>query len=359
MKIKTTILLFLWLFCIGTAFTQKTFTNPLLPSGADPWSIYKNNRYYYMHTLGDRLVIWKTKSIAKLGEAKSKTIFQPPSGLPYSKGLWAPELHFIQNKWYVYFAADSGRNEGHRLWVLENAAKNPMKGKWILKGQLKDSTNKWAIDGSIFQHNGQLYLIWSGWEGDRNGQQDIYISKMKDPLTLEGKRVRLSSPTFAWERHGNLNDPDNPPHVAVNEGPQFLQHNNRLFIIYSASGCWTDNYTLGMLSTSSNSNMLDSAAWVKSPEPVFKGSVANSVYAPGHNSFFKSPDGSEDWILYHANSKPNQGCGRFRSPRAQPFTWKADGTPEFGVPVKEGEELEVPSNEKSKKKQRLLAESIQ
>jgi len=88
---------------------------------------------------------------------------------------------------------------------------------------------------------------------------------------------------------------------------------------------------------------MDPAAWKKSPEPVFKQSVENGVYAPGHNSFFTSPDGEEGYILYHANSKPGQGCGGFRSPRAQKFTWKKDGAPNFGIPVKEGEALPAPS----------------
>ena len=112
--------------------------------------------------------------------------------------------------------------------------------------------------------------------------------------------------------------------------------------MYSASGCWTEQYALGMLSIDANGNLMDSASWKKNPQPVFKRSEKNAVYAPGHNSFFKSPNGKEDWILYHANSLPRQGCGAFRSPRAQKFTWNEMGTPVFGEPVKEGDTLEVP-----------------
>ena len=348
MQIIIVILIAVFGFLLQPAFPQSPyrFTNPLLPSGADPWSIYKDGYYYYTQTLGNRLAIWKSKSIADLKTADSQTVFIPPQGTAYSKQLWAPELHFINHKWYLYFAADSGRNEGHRIWVLENASKDPLKGTWTLKGKVADASDKWAIDASVFQHKRKLYMVWSGWEGDSNGRQDIYIAKMKNPWTIESKRVRLSSPTFDWERHGDLHDANNPPHVDVNEGPQFLQHGNRIFLIYSASGCWTDYYSLGILSTHVRSNLLDSASWSKSPEPVFKQSINNGVYAPGHNSFFKSPDGKEDWILYHANSAPGQGCGRRRSPRAQKFTWNSDDTPNFGEPVKEGTELPVPSDGK-------------
>ena len=186
-------------------------------------------------------------------------------------------------------------------------------------------------------------MIWAGWEGDQNGQQNIYIAKMKNPYTIEGKRVKISSPQYDWEKVGDLNNPGNPPHVNVNEGPEVLVRNNRLFLIYSASGCWTDNYALGMLTASANANILDHNSWKKHPKPVFEQNKENSVYAPGHNSFFRSPDGKEDWILYHANPSPGCGCGGKRSPRMQKFTWNADGTLNFGIPVKAGVELPIPS----------------
>lgn len=322
---------------------SNSFTNPLLPAGADPWCIYKDGFYYYTHTTGRNITIWKTKSIADLRTAEKKIVFTPPAKGPYSKELWAPEIHFLQGKWYIYFAADSGNNNQHRLWVLENGSADPLAGEWVMKGKLSTPDDKWAIDGSLFQHKKKMYLIWSGWEGDMNGEQDIYICRMKNPWTTEGERVKLSGPTLDWEKHGDLNSKNDPPHVNVNEGPEVLQHDGKLFLIYSASGCWTDFYALGMLTASADSDPMDPASWKKSPEPVFKQSTENSVFAPGHNSFFRSPDGKEDWILYHANSKPGQGCGGFRSPRTQKFSWKADGTPDFGIPVKEGETLAVPS----------------
>jgi GH43 family beta-xylosidase len=334
------------LFCNQHAAAQtkvlKTFTNPILPTGADPWITYKDGYYYYTNTLGDSIIIWKTKDIADLRNAPKKTIWIPPVGQRYSREVWAPEIHFIDNKWYLYFAADDGKNDNHRLYVLENAASDPLEGEWKFKAQLAETSDKWAIDGSVFRHNNQLYLIWSGWDGDVNGQQNIYIAKMKNPWTVTGKRAKISEPEYDWEKNGDLNDPNNPPHVSVNEGPEVLRHGNKLFLIYSASGCWTDFYSLGMLTASKNSDLMNPKSWKKSPKPVFTQSKENSVYAPGHNSFFKSPDGKEDWILYHANSEPGSGCGGKRAPRMQMFTWKKDGTPFFGLPVKAGVPLPIP-----------------
>lgn len=342
----------LLLACLSIAFagnaqdSNRTFTNPLLPSGADPYSFYKDGWYYYTNTVGDRIVIWKIKTIADLPNAESKTIFVPPAGTMYSKSLWAPEILFLKGAWYVYFAADNGKNENHRMYALQNASPDPMQGDWTFKGKVADASDKWAIDGDVFTYRKKLYMIWSGWESDTNGQQDIYIARMKNPWTIKGRRVRLSSPVLDWERHGRLGKNEVPAYVAVNEGPQILQRGKKTFLIYSASGCWTDYYALGMLTFKGKRKLLDSASWTKSPTPVFQQSKEAGVYAPGHNSFFKSPDGREDWILYHANAAPGQGCGRKRSPRAQKFSWTADGTPDFGTPVKEGERIPIPSTNK-------------
>jgi GH43 family beta-xylosidase len=47
--------------------------------------------------------------------------------------------------------------------------------------------------------------------------------------------------------------------------------------------------------------------------------------------------------MYHANPQPGEGCGNFRSPRIQRFTWNTDGTPNFGKPVPLGQPLEKPA----------------
>lgn len=322
---------------------KETFRNPLLPSGADPWSIYKDGLYYYTHTFGNRLEIWKTPNLAALNTAERKIVWTPPPNTAYSKQVWAPELHFIDSTWYMYFAADDGTNETHRIYAIYNKSTDPFAGTWKFFGKISDVSDKWAIDASVFDLNGKLYMVWSGWEGDRDGAQHLYIASMSDPLHIDSKRVRISKPEYQWETFGPLQRDGTDINVSVNEGPQILVHGGNVFMIYSASGCWTERYSLGMLTASASDNLLDPASWSKTAEPVFVASPADSVFAPGHNSFFKSPDGKEDWILYHANAKPGQGCGRDRSPRAQPFSWTKEGKPFFGKPISTKVALARPS----------------
>jgi GH43 family beta-xylosidase len=316
------------------------FTNPLLPSGADPWIVSRDGFYFYMQTTGNNLTIWKTRNVGSLATAEKKVVWTPPATGPYSHEIWAPELHYLADKWYIYFAADDGRNETHRIWVLENASPDPLAGEWTMKGKASDPTDRWAIDATVFEHKGKLYLAWSGWPGNHDGEQDIYFARLKDPWTVDGGRVRISSPRQPWEKHGDL---PGPRHVNVNEGPELLEHGNSMFLVYSASGCWTDDYELGMLRAQADADVLKPSSWRKSNKPVFTGSPDAHAYGAGHNGFFKSPDGKEDWIVYHANPEPHEGCGTHRSPRAQPFAWNADGTPDFGRPVPLGRPIPKPS----------------
>lgn len=340
---KLSRLAFLALVLTASALTQTaTFTNPLLPSGADPWVIYHEGFYYYMNTTGKNLTIWKTPDITDLKSAEKKIVWRPPEAGPDSHDIWAPELHFLDGKWYIYFAADYGTNQTHRIFVLENPSPDPLDGKFEFKSEL--ATDTWAIDPSVFENRGQLYMVWSGWPGDVNGTQNIYIARLKTPWTIEGTRVMLSTPSYSWETNGDIAG-ENPPHVNVNEGPEILKHGDKIFLVFSASGCWTDNYALGMLETSADSDLLNPRSWKKFPEPVFSQLPAAHAFGTGHNAFFKSPDGTQDWIIYHANPETHQGCGEHRSPRAQPFTWNADGTPNFGSPLSLDKQISKPSTD--------------
>ncbi len=316
---------------------ENEFRNPVLSSAPDPWVIRKDDWYYFTHTTGNSIRLYRSRSISDLSKAEVKTVWTPPLMGMNSKNIWAPEIHFINDKWYFYYAADDGNNDNHRMWVLENTSADPFAGTWVDRGKLELPEDRWAIDGTIFAHQDKLYFMWSGWEGTINGRQDIYITTMTDPFTADGPRIKLSQPEHPWEKGGA------PPEV--NEGPQFIHHDDKMFITFSASGCWTDQYTLGLLYASATDDILDPASWIKFPEPVFRTNASGGAFGPGHNGFFKSPDGEEDWIVYHANNSSGLGCGNARSFRMQKFTWDENGFPVFGEPAPLNSPLQKPSGE--------------
>lgn len=314
---------------------NETFTNPLL-NGADPWVYQTNDTYYYLHTTGNDIRIWETEEISELASANSKVIFRPNDGSPNSRNIWAPEVFKLDDKWYVYYTAGNGEDINQRTWVLENDSADPMDGNWVDKGRIFNSNaDFWAIDGTVMEYNNNRYFIWCGRPDVTNSDltQNIYISKMTNPWTLEGEVALLAEPEFSWEKIG----------FGVNEAPQILKGPNGYFMTYSASFCGTDDYALGMLSFKQGGDPLNPLDWTKSSQPVFAKSPANNAFGPGHNSFFQSPDGLENWIIYHANSRSGEGCSSNRSIRIQEFTFNGSGVPIFGEPVATGMEIEKPS----------------
>ncbi|MGZ8938101.1 MAG: glycoside hydrolase family 43 protein [Limisphaerales bacterium] len=314
------------------AATRTTFTNPVIASGADPWVIFWNDHYYLSQVRrGGSIWVNRFKNLSDIGEDHWEKVWSPPGNTAYSRNIWAPELQRIADRWFIYFAADDGKNDNHRMYVLEGSTQNPQ-SEFVFKGKIAAPSDRWAIDGTVLKMPGdKLYFIWSGWEGATNGAQNIYIAPMSDPFTISGERVCISRPEYSWEQHG---------WPKVNEGPEPLWNGAQLFIIYSASGSWTDHYCLGQL-TWTGGEPLDPKSWVKKSEPIF--SATDSVFGPGHCSFVKSRDGKEDWIIYH--SAQSKGSGWRRHINIQLFTWHADGSPNLGSPMSPGEPIPIPSGE--------------
>lgn len=319
---------------------KKTFANPVW-NGADPWMTKHNNEYIYCFSVNNSIAVSRSKYMTRKGTLK--TIWRAPAGAWNSNCVWAPEIHFFEGRWYVYYAAGvSGPPFIHqRAGVLRSRTDDVFSDYddmgMLYTGDHPDdpATNIWAIDMTFFEYRDKLYAVWSGWKQqmktDATSQQ-LYISEMENPYTMKGTRVLLSSPEESWETGGPLN---------LNEGPEVLQHGDQLFVVYSCRESWLVEYRLGMLQLKNrDANLLDPKSWTKKG-PVFQGT--SSVYGVGHCSFAKSPDDSQDWLIYH--SKKSTAPGWNRDVRMQPFTWKADGTPDFGTPVPAGKEINRPSGE--------------
>ncbi len=311
-----------------------SLVNPLIQQRADPHVIrHTDGNYYLTATVPeyDRIVLRRSATLGGLATAQEHVIWTRHTQGEMAAHIWAPEIHHIDGKWYVYFTA--GRSDdvwAIRLYVLENANADPASGNWIEKGQLKTAFESFSLDATTFELRGQRYLVWTQRPLEPQGAgTDIYIARMRNPWTIELPQVSISSPTLDWEVRGHK----------VNEAPAVLVRNGRVFITFSASA--TDaNYCVGLLTAQADANLLDRSVWKKSPQPVFVSNESTRQYGPGHNSFTVAEDGATDLLVYHArNYKEIEGeplNDPNRHTRVQRLEWNADGTPRFGVPLADG-----------------------
>ncbi|MEV4803782.1 family 43 glycosylhydrolase [Nonomuraea sp. NPDC049421] len=310
------------------------YTNPIAARRADPHVFRHTDGYYYFTATVpeyDRIVLRRATTIQGLATAPETVIWRRHTSGEMGAHIWAPEIHFINGKWYVYFAAGRADDVWRiRMYVLENAAANPLTGTWIERGRITTPWDTFSLDATTFVAGGVRYLLWAQQEPGIATNSNLYIARMgANPWTITGSVTRLTVPTLAWETRG----------YKVAEGPAVLQRNGRLFLTYSASA--TDaNYCVGLLTASASADPLQAASWTKSQNPVFAGNAATSQYGPGHNSFTVSEDGQSDLIVYHDRNYRDISGDPLNDPnrrtRVQKVYWRADGTPDFGIPVADG-----------------------
>lgn len=319
------------------ASVKTTFSNPVY-DGADPWTVKNNNVYYSCFSSGNGISI--SKSHILTGRGETKKVWSAPANGWNRTNIWAPELHFIDGRWYIYYAAgESGPPYIHqRSGVLMSENDDPF-SRYTDMGMLytgddpgMKTGNRWAIDLCPFVYRDRLYAVWSGWTEDAvtdKTPQHLYIAEMESPVKMKSPRVKISSPAEPWETGGPLD---------LQEGPAILQNNGNLFIVYSCRESWRVEYRLGILKLKeSGKPVTDQSNWEK------RGPVFTGPFGAGHCSFTTSPDGKENWIIYH--SKKDSSEGWRRDVRMQPFRWGKDGYPEFGSAIDKGVEIPRPSGE--------------
>ncbi|CCC14345.1 hypothetical protein SMACR_08931 [Sordaria macrospora] len=310
-----------------------SYTNTLIEQRADPHiSKHTDGYYYFTATVPayDSIIIRRSPTIQGLSSAPETTIWRRKSSGIGSNQVWAPELHYIDGKWYIYVALGVA-NEWHiRAFVLEGIGANPQTATWTEKGLVNTDWDTFSLDAHQFQVNGTRYLVWAQQEPSRTDENSsLLLAKLINPWTIQRPATVISRPLLAWERIG----------YKVNEGPATLQKNGKIFLTYSASA--TDsNYCMGLLTASLNADLLNAASWSKAQTPIFTSNANTKQYGPGHNSFTVSEDGQSDVLVFHDRGYPNITGDPLNDPnrrtRVQKIYWKADGTPDLGIPVPDG-----------------------
>lgn len=325
---------FLTAFLPGCASAKMmTWKNPIVRERADPHVFLNSDGYYYMVATVpeyDRIELRRARDIGGLSSGEKKTIWKKHSHGEMGAHIWAPEIHNIDGRWYVYFTSAPAEDIWRiRPYVLECDDPNPLTGTWVEKGQITPHREDFSLDATTFALKGKRYYVWTERGKAPYDGTNIYMAEMDTPTSFIGTPVMLTHPEYDWETRG----------YRVNEAPAVLVWKDKVYLTYSASA--TDaNYCLGMLTADADADLLDTKSWTKSKEPVLKSCPENDVYGPGHNCFTTTPDGKKVIIVYHARDYEKIEGDPLHNPdratRAQEVKWNADGTPDFGLPVKDG-----------------------
>lgn len=311
---------------------MQNWPNPFIEQRADPFILRHQGEYYFIASVPeyDRLEIRRATTLEGLRDAPGVVVWRKPDSGPMSHLIWAPELHFIDGRWVIYFAAahtqafDTLGMFQHRMFVLECADSDPLQGQWVERGQLKTQFDSFALDATTFAHQGKQWYLWAQKDPTIPGNTNLYLAELENAWTIKGQPVMLSKPELEWECRGFL----------VNEGPAVIRHGEKLFVTYSASAT-DENYCIGLLWIDIKADPLEVANWHKSPQPVFTTSRENRQFGPGHNSFTQTPEG-EDVLVYHArNYTEIEGDPLYdpnRHTRLKLIHWQENGMPDFGIP---------------------------
>jgi len=304
-----------------------------------PWIMQRADPYIYRHTDGsyyftasvpayDRIVLRRASHLAGLPDAEEVEIWHCHESGPMSQHIWAPELHYLDGHWYIYFAGSSKDDIwALRPYVLECADADPVTGTWKELGKMERadadefSFEAFSLDGTVFENHGKHYYVWAEKVGVGKQISNLYIAEMENPHKLKTVQVLLTTPDYDWERIG----------FWVNEGPAVIKHGGDLFLTYSASETGAA-YCMGMLTASEDSDLLDPRSWKKERRPVLATDASLGIYGPGHNSFTVDEEGN-DILVYHARTEPKiEGDPLYnpnRHTQLMKIRWDAEQRPVF------------------------------
>jgi len=231
-----------------------------------------------------------------------------PPDCPYNGRFWAPEIHYIQNKYWLTVNSGKVTQEDpkgmstHSIWLFSS---DKVTGPYeLVHGPLTPQYNN---DATLFEdEDGQTYLYCSG-NGLFQAKIDLSTGKLIGGI----------------QKFLDKRSPGNPDWMVGGiEGPFVVKREGTYFMFFSS---WTRGYEIGLLKSKSPLGPWEFA----SREPIFgtrkkgyrpelaiEGGYADLKFQDsedpycetGHNALFEGPDdklwSSCHYIMYEKRTYP-------------------------------------------------------
>jgi beta-xylosidase len=240
---------------------------------ADPFILLYEGRYYAYGThasdgievyVSEDLKRWKKEDVLALHKEDSYG----------DKWFWAPEVYYVNNKFYMYYSA-----EEHICVAVSDSPLGPFR-QAVQKPMLEDEK---AIDNSLFlDDDGTAYLFFVRFNDGNN----IWVAELEDDLmTIKRETmhhcIHVSQPwEEIWPR--------------VNEGPFVIKHAGVYYMTYSANSYESPFYGIGCATATHIMG-----EWIKYGDNPLLQKPGNLV-GVGHNALFRDKKGNLR-IVFHAH----------------------------------------------------------
>lgn len=288
---------------------QDKFEFPVAWHKADPCIGKWNGKYYFISTndLDHEHTIFmrEADSIPGLVTAQQVKILDAYTYPHLGNLLWAPELHVIDDRLYVFHAGTPQaflEEQSHVMALKEGG--NPMKASdWEMPRRVvkKDGSPLYGgegitLDMTEFDAGGKHYVCWSQRQFAPVDQGAwLYIAGIdpREPWKLTTDPVLLSMPEYGWANN----------HTFVDEGPFALMTKDRVYLTFSSAAV-DSTYVVGLLSADPGADLLNPENWVKENYPLLSSRSVEGEFGTGHNAYVTDDDGLV-WNTYHARPGVN------------------------------------------------------
>ena len=259
----------------GTLFQKPEVTAARIAFG-DPFILLHDGVYYAYGTASPNgIEVYTSNDLLTWQTAPDNRLALHKDDVWATRNFWAPEVNYINGKFYMYFSGDS-----HICVATSDSPLGPFRQE-VKAPMIEDEK---CIDNSLFiDEDGTPYLFFDRFNDGLN----IWVAELKDNLTdlkMETMRKCINV-SQAWEEVW----------PRVNEGAFVVKHNGVYYMTYSANSYESPFYGIGV-ATATNIY----GPWTKyDKNPIYQ-NVGNLV-GIGHSAMFTDKDGKLR-IVFHSHN---------------------------------------------------------
>ncbi|MBR4756590.1 MAG: family 43 glycosylhydrolase [Bacteroidales bacterium] len=303
-----------------------TYENPVIKSNCpDPYVLDNRERdgWIYLYSTASNnayLPVYRTKNLVDWEFVGDGFDGKMPDWRP-GYGLWAPDVHYVDGKYHVYYALGGGRwtgdKMGHAPRATGVATSDSPTGPFEDHGMIISYENTGivnSIDPNFFEWEGKKYMYWGS---VYNGSGIFIVQLTDDGLSINTRSEPLKvagndqEGVYAHVKDGYV-------YLFVSEGRCCRGEASDYHVAVGRS-----KFPHGPFFSKDGQSMIHDLAYYETK--IMQSSPDRTFVGTGHTSNIITDDAGNDWILYHAFWKEDEYTSRYLL--LDRVHWDEDGWP--------------------------------